>query len=552
MDNTAFGGQVPTVPQWTGPPRTIVQVQAILLASLSISLLSAFLAMLGKQWLNRCTPINMRGTIIERSQYRQRKLDGIVNWYFDHVMESLPLMLQAALLLLGCALSRYLWEINTTVASVVLGVTSFGVLFYIFIVVAGAASVNCPYQTPGADFLRHIPDTLSRISYVFYHIQDIIRSIQDILRRIPHFFRHPPRVFDMLHSLFRTSIEESIYLGALITISDKCIEVPRSAHSVPAGAFRIFFSNIRPRVRSPRGRFLLRSRFFRILFFHILLLPLWSVVDACRVIIWLLVGFTHQVTQAQLELHAEQTVVSDLRCISWTLQTSVDGPVRLSALGYLATMTLDDSHPIQVVAGWFDILIDSVKVTGGSATIVQGLEELAATSYLFCLRALSHLTAMDPMPKLLEDVRRRYTRTIPFKTRFDDPLLSHTLGVIHSVFYPNRTEGIILPLPQRPVRLRVQWNGYEPSSDEYVEVARALTKLAWFEYRRRGHSKVPRWLLRFALHSLSQDPLPPASVIADSLSIIAVELECNVSDVVTIEPLDQRCGHIKQVAIILT
>ena len=136
MDNTTFGDTIPTIPQpWTGPPRTIVQVQAILFASLAASLFSAFLAMLGKQWLNRYASVDMRGSAIERSQNRQRKLNGIDSWYFDHVMESLPLMLQAALLLLGCALSRYLWEINTTVASVVLGVTSIGVLLYLFIII---------------------------------------------------------------------------------------------------------------------------------------------------------------------------------------------------------------------------------------------------------------------------------------------------------------------------------------------------------------------------------------------------------------------------------
>ena len=70
QNNTAFGGQVPTVPQpWTGPPHRIVQVQAILLASLFTSLLSAFLAMLGKQWLNRCMPVDTRGTIVQRSQH---------------------------------------------------------------------------------------------------------------------------------------------------------------------------------------------------------------------------------------------------------------------------------------------------------------------------------------------------------------------------------------------------------------------------------------------------------------------------------------------------
>ena len=48
IDNTAFGNNVPILPQWTGPPRAIVHVQAMLFASLAASLFSAFLTMLGK------------------------------------------------------------------------------------------------------------------------------------------------------------------------------------------------------------------------------------------------------------------------------------------------------------------------------------------------------------------------------------------------------------------------------------------------------------------------------------------------------------------------
>ena len=134
----------------------MVHARAILFASLSASLISAFPAMLGKQWLNRYASTEMRGSAIERSQNRQPKLDGIVGWYFDHVMESLPLMLQVALLLLGCALSRYLWEISITIASVVIGVTSLGLLLYLSIVVAGAVWESCPYQTPGSTFLCYL------------------------------------------------------------------------------------------------------------------------------------------------------------------------------------------------------------------------------------------------------------------------------------------------------------------------------------------------------------------------------------------------------------
>ncbi|KAF9780439.1 hypothetical protein BJ322DRAFT_1011998, partial [Thelephora terrestris] len=131
IDNTTFGTDIPPLPQPSGgPPPSLIHVEAILYMSLVASLFSAFLAMLGKQWLNRYASSNFRGSVVERCRNRQRKFDGIDAWYFDTVLESLPLMLQVSLLLLGCALSRYLWDINITIALVVLLVTSFGLLSY--------------------------------------------------------------------------------------------------------------------------------------------------------------------------------------------------------------------------------------------------------------------------------------------------------------------------------------------------------------------------------------------------------------------------------------
>ena len=216
-------------------------------------------------------------------------------------------------------------------------------------------------------------------------------------------------------------------------------------------------------------------------------------------------------------------------------------------------MTLDDSNPVQVAAGWFDTLLNCVKVTNGSVSIIQGLEELTATSSLFFLRMLFHLLVMDPMQEILEDIHQRHTRTIPSETSFGDPLVPCLLGAVHRVFYQNYIGGRIFPFPhRRPGRSRVQWNNYEPSSDEHVKLARALRKIAWFKCQRSGRAKLPRWLLRFALHSLSQDPLPPASVVTDSLSIITIDLGCDVPDIVTINAPDQRCVRIKRVMIALT
>ncbi|KAF9642514.1 hypothetical protein BDM02DRAFT_3105553, partial [Thelephora ganbajun] len=147
MNNSLFPDADPSSVTWTGPPPEIVTVQSLLYASLATSLLAAFLAMLGKQWVNRYVR-NHGGSAAEKSRDRQRKLDGLKKWHFNFVIESVPVMLQLALLLLWVALSLYLWPISRTVAVVILTFTIFGAASYVFFTFATMFYYDCPYQTP--------------------------------------------------------------------------------------------------------------------------------------------------------------------------------------------------------------------------------------------------------------------------------------------------------------------------------------------------------------------------------------------------------------------
>ena len=149
-------GSVAAVPRWSGPDPVIVQVQCIFYATLCATLLASFLAMLGKQWLNRYRQNETHGSAVHRSRVRERKLNGIESWKFHIAMESLPLILQCALILLGFALSRYLWEINRSISSVVMGFTGFGLLFYLLITTASIFSFDCPFQTPFSLVIRFV------------------------------------------------------------------------------------------------------------------------------------------------------------------------------------------------------------------------------------------------------------------------------------------------------------------------------------------------------------------------------------------------------------
>ena len=395
----------------------------------------------------------MRGSVTGRSQNRQRKLDGIITWYFEFMMESIPLVLQSALLLFGCALSRYLWGINRTVASVVLGATSFSIASYTLIVIVGAASASCPYQTPAAHALRQF----SPASPLF------IRNSK---------FIGLPAIWwgDLMKlkwsSFFMDTLLLPVYLALAIYLLMKAmaktfVAIPQTVH----GWFH----------RSHR----------------------WN---------------------PQVEL--------DVQCITWVLYQSLDKSIHLLALKLLATITtLGNFNPI-LVSTCFDILMGSVVVIGNRVEVAQDSEELVAASALCCLHTFSHLAAMDPASSVLKDVYQSYTRIFPSEANFEGIQSYHCFVIIHRMFYPSHK------LPQWQT---LQWKDYELPSNEHV----VLTQLAQFEYQRKQH-EVPRWILRFALHHLSHNPLPPTSIVTSCLSIIAIDLGCTLPNIAT---PDERYVH---------
>ena len=229
LNHSAIPNEVLAVPTaQENPPSEIVTVNCLLFASLLMSLLAAFVAMLGKQWLNRYLG-RKGGSMIDRCGERQRKFDGLQRWRFYFIIESLPVMLQIALLLLACGLCRYLFTINTPVACTLIALTGLGVLFYLVVVIAGASSRDCPFQTPasirlrrlwkkvgpiilpviktlralGGTVWRHIPVVRSVFVKALHHILTLLERIRlgilyirsclpPIRPNVPRHFQNPP------------------------------------------------------------------------------------------------------------------------------------------------------------------------------------------------------------------------------------------------------------------------------------------------------------------------------------------------------------------------
>ena len=91
------------VPAQKNPPSEIITATGLIYASLLISLLAAFIATLGKQWLSQYLR-RSSGSIVERCEDRQRKCDGLEQWRLRLFVENLPMMLHISLFLLACGL----------------------------------------------------------------------------------------------------------------------------------------------------------------------------------------------------------------------------------------------------------------------------------------------------------------------------------------------------------------------------------------------------------------------------------------------------------------
>ena len=454
--------------------------------------------MLGKQWLNRYESVDMRGSAIERNHNRQRKLGGIVAWYFDHVLESLPLMLQIALLLLGCALCRYLWEIDNTIASVVLGMTSFGVVFYLFIVIAGTAFESCPYQTPAAHLFRHVTH------YLRHRLPPTLRSGSAIISVV--LFSNSSRLF-----------QASRFCG---WFSNWWLIMKRPWYS----ATNIGYSLILP-------GFLIVALVLDA--YYLGRATLQSVVNSIKAVCRQVMRryrkahhrFIHVSPLRTLNL-GQRTIMLDLQCISWILQTSLDKAVHLLAFQHLTTIPeLARVHP-PLVVDCFNIFTGCINISNGKVVIIQGLEQLATASAHGFLRTLHHLATIDPTSSVLAHLQRRYSEILPSDVDFTGLPFHSTMAKIHTLAgrFGNPRD--------------IQWHNYRMSIEEHIPFARRMVEAAQEKYHQTQRRKVPRWILRSVLYLLSLGPLSPASVVADCLTIIAIDLGC---DIPTIAVEDERC-----------
>ncbi|KAG2076156.1 hypothetical protein BDR04DRAFT_1090038, partial [Suillus decipiens] len=140
----------------TGFSSSTVWMQTLAYASLAFSVLAAFGAVMGKQWLNSDKSVRGRGSLEERGIERQMKLDGVKYFRLQTVLQVFLMLLQMSLLLFGLSLSANMWAKQTTISSVIICTTSFGILFYVGTILVSVLRPDSPFQTPISELVAAI------------------------------------------------------------------------------------------------------------------------------------------------------------------------------------------------------------------------------------------------------------------------------------------------------------------------------------------------------------------------------------------------------------
>ena len=357
--------------------------------------------MLGKQWLNRYLR-HAGGSMIDRCGDRQRKCDGLQSWPFHLIVGSLPVMLQIALLLLACGLCRYMVSINTSVAYTLIVLTGFGVLFYVGIVVAGASSYDCPFQTPGSALLRRAWTKIGPpLAPIFFFIINTLRILGGTIWRPISMVR---LAFVKAHRYLLTPLERIqlriLHIGFCLPSIRLNVRLPRIG------------LNARRRFRNP---------------------PLPTTREDSRspnsqeIIPWF----------APYELAMTQKKNTDnARCVSWVLRNITDPEALDAAIRLAGTIRwFENGIDVKPLYDLFILTFDSCF--GSDGTLHQGLESRAYYSG----RAILWIHTLAVCKS------EEFARAFPFPTRYYGRLpYHHDFGQLLYVFRSTKPHLVIRKL----------------------------------------------------------------------------------------------------------
>ncbi|KAF5340836.1 hypothetical protein D9758_017063 [Tetrapyrgos nigripes] len=180
-------------------------INSLFFASLSLSLATALLSVLVKQWLQAYTLSLPTGNAQEHAKIHQFRYLGFEKWKIPEIIGLLHIILHASLGLFMVGLSVYVSELHESLCWIVVSVTGISFLMYFGSIIIPVIHIQCPYRVPILFSLLHLlPFPLSIFQYfwklVTYHGQRYYYHFQN---------RHPSNLEPKWPSAPNTSLRHA-------------------------------------------------------------------------------------------------------------------------------------------------------------------------------------------------------------------------------------------------------------------------------------------------------------------------------------------------------
>ncbi|KAF9489688.1 hypothetical protein BDN71DRAFT_1455705 [Pleurotus eryngii] len=193
MANGTSIESIPPAETTSSPSRSDVWVNGLWFISLTLSLSTALLAVLARQWLHQYTAITS-GTPRDRSVIRQYRYEGLTKWRVQVLISLLPVLLHIALGLFLVGLVVFLMPLNPAIAWTVAVITCLVYLVYMISNILPVVDPQCPYRTPFSDILhvisrRLVPSLLTTLWSSILHPSQVARRLATLFGPLDRIIR---------------------------------------------------------------------------------------------------------------------------------------------------------------------------------------------------------------------------------------------------------------------------------------------------------------------------------------------------------------------------
>ncbi|KAG6867387.1 hypothetical protein C0993_003443 [Termitomyces sp. T159_Od127] len=143
---------------------TDLWVNGLFFTSLALSLSTALLTVLAKQWIQVCMLFTIMATTFNRDKQaytvavsgsartraliRHFRFEGLMKWRLSDVVESLPLILHSSVAIFFIGLALYVSKLSRPICGVVSAITALTFVFYLGTSMLPMHDIACPYCIP--------------------------------------------------------------------------------------------------------------------------------------------------------------------------------------------------------------------------------------------------------------------------------------------------------------------------------------------------------------------------------------------------------------------